>query len=71
MPFLDNVKSEITRELYKKTIKHFTLKKMDKNDASDNDYLVNEYKQGINVLKTLSDASIKKYTDAFHLSYII
>ena len=41
MAFLDNVKSPITRELYKKAIKHFTLKKMDKNDATDYDYLIN------------------------------
>ena len=66
MTFLDNVKSEKTRDLYKKAIKHFTLKKMDKNDPTDYDYLINEYEQVINVLKTLSNPSIKKYTDCFH-----
>ena len=35
MSFLDNVKSEKTREVYKKAIKHFTLKKMDKNKQND------------------------------------
>ena len=41
MSFLDNVKSEKTREVYKKAIKHFTLKNMDKNDDTDYDYLIN------------------------------
>ena len=40
MTLLDNVKSEKTREMYKKAIKHFTLKKMDKNNDSDYDYLI-------------------------------
>ena len=66
MSFLNNVKSEKTREMYKKAIKHFTLKKMDKNDDSDYDYLINEYEQVINILKTLSDANLKKYSDCFH-----
>ena len=66
MSFLDNVKSEKTREVYKKAIKHFTLKKMDKNDDTDYDYLINEYEQVINILKTFSDANLKKYSDCFH-----
>ena len=40
MSFLDNVKSLKTREIYKKAIKHFTLKKMDKNDDSNYNYLM-------------------------------
>ena len=40
-----------------KAIKHFTLKKMDNNYDSDYDYLINEYEQVINILKTLTDAS--------------
>ena len=66
MSFLDNVKSPRTREIYKKAIKHFTLKKMDKNDDTNYDYLIDEYEQVINILKTLSDANLKKYTDCFH-----
>ena len=66
MSFLDNVKSEKTCEVYKKAIKHFTLKKMDKNDDSNYDYLINEYEQVINILKTFSDANLKIYTDCFH-----
>ena len=38
MSFLDNVKSPRTREIYKKAIEHFTLKKMDKND--DSNYII-------------------------------
>ena len=68
MPFLDNVTSERTREMYKKAIRYFTLKKMDKNDASNYDYLINEHEQVINILKTFSDSSIKKYSDAFHFA---
>ena len=66
MTFLDNVKSVNTREIYKKAIKHFTLKKMDKNDDSNYNYLIDEYEQVINILKTFSDANLKKYTDCFH-----
>ena len=43
MSFLDNVKSPKTREVYIKAIKHFTLKKMDKNNDADYDYLINDY----------------------------
>ena len=32
---------------------------LDKNDDSDYDYLTNEYKQVINILKTFSDANFK------------
>ena len=39
---------------------------MDRNDDTDYDYLINEYKQVINILKTLSDATLKKYSDCFH-----
>ena len=66
MSFLDNVTSLNTREIYKKAIKHFTLKKMDKNNDSDYDYLINEYEKVINILETLSNPSIKRYTDCFH-----
>ena len=66
MSFLDNVKSEKTREVYKKAIKHFTLKKMDKNNDADYDYLINEHEQVINILATFSDANLKKYSDCFH-----
>jgi len=66
MSFLDNIKSEKTREMYKKAIKYFTFKKMDKNDDSNYDYLINEYEQVISILKTFSDANLKKYTDCFH-----
>ena len=71
MSFLDNVKSEKTREVYKKAIKHFTLKKMDKNNDADYDYLINEHEQVINILATFSDSNLKKYSDCFHLLYII
>ena len=70
MSFLDNVKSEKTREAYKKAIKHFTLKKMDKNDDSNYDYLINEYEQVINMLKTFSDANLKNTQIVFILLYI-
>ena len=66
MSFLNNVKSDKTHEMYKKAIKHLTLEKMDKNDDSDYDYLINEYEQVVNILKTLSDANLKKYSDCFH-----
>ena len=39
---------------------------MDKNDDTDYDYLINEYEQVINILKTFSDANLKKYSDCFH-----
>ena len=71
MSFLDNVKSPRTREIYKKAIKHFTLKKMDKNDDSNYNYLIDEYEQVIKILQTLSNSSVKKYSDAFHLLFII
>ena len=66
MSFLDHVKCERTHEVYKKAIKHFTLKKMDKNNDADYDYLINEYEQVINILKTFSDANLKKCSDCFH-----
>ena len=66
MSFLDNVKSANTREMYTKAIKYFTLKKMDKNDDSDYDYLINEHDKVIDILKTFSDANLKKYSDCFH-----
>ena len=68
MPFLDNVNSEKTREVYKKAIKHFTLKKMDKNDDSNYNYLIDEYEQVINIVQTLSNSAVKKYSDAFHFA---
>ena len=71
MSFLDNVKSEKTREVYKKAIKHFTLKKMDKNNDADYDYLINEHEQVINILATFSDANLKKTQIVFILLYII
>ena len=66
MSFLDNVTSPKTCEVNKKDIKHFTLKKMDKHNDSDYDYLINKYEQVINILKTFSDANLKIYTDCFH-----
>ena len=66
MLFLDNVKSVNTREIYKKAIKHFTLKKMYKNDDSKYDFLINKHEQVINILKTLSDSNLKKNSDCFH-----
>ena len=50
----------------RKAIKHFTLKKMDKNNDADYDYLINEHEQVINILATFSDANLKKYSDCFH-----
>ena len=67
MSFLDNITSLNTREIYKKAIKHFTLKKMNKNNDSDYDYLINDYEQVINILrKTCNNPSIQRYTDCFH-----
>ena len=60
MSFLDNVKSPKTREIYKKAIKHFTLKKMDKNDDSNYNYLIDEYEQVIKILQTLRNFFSKK-----------
>ena len=39
---------------------------MDKNDDTDYDYLINKYEQVINILKTFSDANLKKNSDCFH-----
>ena len=39
---------------------------MDKNDNSNYNYLIDEYDQVIQILKTLSDANLKKYSDCFH-----
>ena len=41
-------------------VKHFTLKKMNKNDDSNYNYLIDEYKQVITILQTLSNSSVKK-----------
>ena len=41
---------------------------MDKNDDSNLNYLIQEYKQVINIFKTLSDSSVKKYEDVFHFA---
>ena len=61
MPFLDNVTSPHTREMYKKAIKHFTRKKMDKNDALDYDYLINEYEQVIYRLYSFCNTLSNKF----------
>ena len=53
------MKSPETREIYKKDIKHFTLKKMGKNDDSNFNYLIEEYEQVIKILQTLSNSSVK------------
>ena len=68
MSFLDNMKSPKKREIQQKAIKHFTLKKMDKNDDSNYNYLIDEYEQVIKILQTLSNYSVKKYSDAFHFA---
>ena len=68
MSFLDNVKSPNTREIYKKAMKHFTLKKMEKNDDSNYNYLIDEFDQVIKIFQTLSNSSVKKYSDAFHFA---
>ena len=44
---------------------------MDKNDDSDNDFLINEHEQVINIWITFSDANLKYIQIVFILSYII
>ena len=54
MTFLDNVQSLNTREN-----KHFTLKRMDKNDDSNYNFLIDEQDKVLDIQKTLSNSSIK------------
>ena len=41
---------------------------MDKSDDSNYDYLINKHEQVIQILQTLRNHSIKKYTHAFHFA---